>query len=312
MSSATTHDPVMLEETLAGLNIIPNGIYIDGTFGRGGHAAAILERLGSDGRLICFDKDPEAIAFARMHYGDDKRVILYQACFSEMAKITEELNIKHKVNGILLDLGVSSPQLEDGARGFSFMREGPLDMRMDPMQGVSAQEWLSVASQSEISYVLKKYGEESSAKRIAKIICQTRLSKPITTTVELANIVAASIPAKKWKRHPATKTFQAIRIHINQELEALDKILLTSAEAILAPKGRLALISFHSGEDRKVKHYFRSHSRVTLPRGVAIPEHKLTTALNWIVKRQRASLQEVERNPRSRSATLRVAEKNLI
>lgn len=298
----------MLQEIVEALDILPGGIYVDGTFGRGGHAQAILERLNEQGTLICFDKDPEAIAYGRERFQNDPRVLFYQTCFSKLDKIVSSAGLSGKINGVLLDLGVSSPQLDHAHRGFSFMREGPLDMRMDPTQGISAALWLNEATQSEIEFILRKYGEEPLAKRIARQIIEHRAMKPITTTTALADIVAKATPAKKWCRQPAAKTFQAIRIHVNQELEAIDEVLI-AAQAILAPKGRLAMLSFHSLEDRKVKQYFRSQSRITLPSGVAIPEKDLTTPLKWVIKRQRACPLEIAQNPRSRSATLRVAEK---
>ncbi len=302
------HQPVMLHEALQGLNIVPDGIYIDGTFGRGGHSFEILERLNSNGKLICFDKDPEAIAHGQKRFGDDNRVQFYQACFSDMSRVIRECGVDKKVNGILLDLGVSSPQLEEASRGFSFMRDGPLDMRMDPSSGISAAKWLNHASADDIIHVLRKYGEESFAKRIARNILEARIQKPITTTLELANIVSKSVPYKKIGQHPATKTFQAIRIYINQELQAIEKAL-NDVWQMLAPQGRLAIISFHSLEDRTVKQFFRDHSKVKVPRGLAIPEKDLISPLEWIIKRQRPTLDEVGQNQRARSATLRVAQK---
>ncbi len=302
------HHPVMLDEALQGLDIIPDGIYIDGTFGRGGHSQGILKHLNANGRLLCFDKDPQAVHFGKQRFEDDKRVTFYQACFSDMYRIAKEQCIDKKVNGILLDLGVSSPQLEEAERGFSFMREGPLDMRMDPLTGISAAKWLNSASSDDIIMVLRKYGEESFAKKITRNILEARSKKPISTTLELANIVAKSVPYKKIGHHPATKTFQAIRIYINQELQAIDG-LLNDAWSLLAPLGRLAIISFHSLEDRKVKQFFREHSRVSVPKGLAIPEKDLRSPFEWIVKRQRPSMDEVGQNLRARSATLRVAKK---
>lgn len=298
----------MLNEALQGLNIIPDGIYIDGTFGRGGHSEAILQHLNDDGRLLCFDKDPQAVYFGKQRFQSDPRVSFYHACFSDMYRIAKEQKIDKKVNGILLDLGVSSPQLDEAERGFSFMREGPLDMRMDPLSGISAAKWLNHASSEDIITVLRKYGEESFAKRITRNIVEARAKKPISTTLELANIVAKSVPYKKIGQHPATKTFQAIRIYINQELQAIDGIL-NDAWELLAPMGRLAIISFHSLEDRKVKQFFREHSRVSVPKGLAIPEKELRAPFEWVVKRQRPSLDEIGHNLRARSATLRVAKK---
>jgi 16S rRNA (cytosine1402-N4)-methyltransferase len=304
------HQPVMLHEVLEGLAIIPDGIYVDGTFGRGGHSREILAQLNENGRLLCLDKDPEAIAYGQAHFGDDPRVSFHQICFSQLPKLAYTLGLTQKINGILLDLGVSSPQLDEAERGFSFMRDGPLDMRMDNTKGQSAQEWLQTADKKDIFVVLRRYGEEPFASKIAAKICEVRVETPIVSTVALAKLVADCIPMKfkKTPRHPATKTFQAIRLHINQELTALDT-LLAASQNLLAAKGRLAMISFHSLEDRRVKQYFSAHSKVTLPRGVAIPESELVAPLQWINKRQNASESETDENPRARSATLRVAEK---
>ncbi len=297
----------MLQEALEGLEIVPDGIYIDGTFGRGGHSQEILKRLNSNGRLICFDKDPQAVSYGKAILADE-RVTFHHACFSDMYRIAKEQRIDKKVNGILLDLGVSSPQLDEAERGFSFMREGPLDMRMDPLNGISAAKWLNHAKPEDITYVLKKYGEESFAKRITRNIVEARTKKPLSSTLELANIVAKSVPYRKIGQHPATKTFQAIRIYINQELQAIDQ-LLDDAWELLAPLGRLAIISFHSLEDRKVKQFFRDHSKVFVPKGLAIQEKDLCSPFEWVVKRQRPSIDEVTQNMRARSATLRVAKK---
>jgi 16S rRNA (cytosine1402-N4)-methyltransferase len=302
------HQPVLLQEVITALAIDPNGIYIDGTFGRGGHSGEILKHLNSQGRLICFDKDPAAIAYGRERFGHDLRVLFFQACFSELVKISKECEIYQKINGILLDLGVSSPQLDEDARGFSFRRDGPLDMRMDPTKGISASEWLNTAEDTEIAWVLKKYAEETHWKRITRKIVEIRQKKPITTTIELAELVAGCMPFIKNGRHPATKTFQGIRIHINQELQAID-VVLQDALLALVPQGRLAMISFHSLEDRKVKQFFRAQSKVTLPAGIAIPEKDLIAPMKWLIKRQCPEDNEIANNPRARSATLRVAQK---
>lgn len=305
------HHPVMLEEVIEALHIDPDGIYLDATFGRGGHSEAILERLSPKGRLICVDKDPEALAFGRAKWGNDPRVSFVQSCFSDIESVAQQFGIMHKINGILADCGVSSPQLDDPKRGFSFLRDGPLDMRMDPTQGISAREWLETASFQEMIYVFKVYGEEPFAKQIARKIEATRHEHPITTTHQLAELVKSCVPVKKTHRHPATQVFQAIRIHVNQELEAIEKILM-AAPSVLALEGRLALLSFHSLEDRIIKRFFRQQSKVALPRGVAIPEKELKAPLEWIIKRQRPSEEEVSSNPRARSATLRVAKKSLV
>lgn len=306
--TTTQHLPVMLDEALKGLEIVPDGIYIDGTFGRGGHSQEILKSLNAQGKLLCFDKDPQAIEFGKRRFSEDKRVSFHQACFSDMYRIAKDHHIHQKVNGILLDLGVSSPQLDEAERGFSFMRDGPLDMRMDPTSGISAAKWINSAKSDDIIYVLRKFGEESFAKKIVRNIIEARTKKPISTTLELANIVAKSVPFKKIGQHPATKTFQAIRIFINQELQAVD-LLLNDAWQLLAPQGRLAIISFHSLEDRKVKQFFRENSKVYVPKGLAILENELRSPFEWIIKRQRPSTDEIGQNLRARSATLRVAKK---
>lgn len=309
MTENYAHLPVMLHEVIEALQIVPNGIYIDGTFGRGGHSRQILKHLNQDGRLICLDKDPQAIAFGQSDLGEDKRVSFFQTCFSQLSNVVEQCGIKRQINGILLDLGVSSPQLDEASRGFSFMKEGPLDMRMDTTRGFTASDWLNHAELKDIAFIIKKYGEEPFAKRIARKIGEIRTERPITTTSELATLVASCLPRPKNHRHPATKTFQAIRIHVNQELEAVEKVL-NVAQEVLAPKGRLAMISFHSLEDRIVKQYFRDKSRIRLPPGVSIPEKDLFTSFKWIIKRQRPTETEIESNQRARSAQLRVAEKS--
>lgn len=311
MTIATSHQSVMLQEAIEALNITPQGIYIDATFGRGGHSHEILQRLSEQGRLFCLDKDPQAIAFGQTLFGQDKRVTLVHQCFSRLSKMAQQNRIAMKVDGILLDLGVSSPQLDEASRGFSFMRDGPLDMRMDTTRGISARDWVNTASQEDIIYILKRFGEETFAKKIAKSIAEVRSQKAIETTHELAQIVERCIPRKKIGRHPATKTFQAIRIHINQELQAIEQILNAAME-VLAPGGRLAVISFHSLEDRMVKQFFNGQSKVKLPKGIALPEKDLVTPFKWVIKRLRPSNEEIMLNQRSRSATLRVAEKNTL
>lgn len=309
MTNKPLHQSVMLDETLEALNIIPAGIYVDATFGRGGHSQEIVKRLNEAGKLFCLDKDPQAIEFGQARFKEDKRITFVHRCFSDLLQVAKQYQIEKKVNGILLDLGVSSPQLDEAERGFSFMRDGPLDMRMDTTQGMSAKEWINTATQEEIVFVLKRYGEEPFAKRIAKNIIETRTKQSIETTSSLAELVARCVPHKKIGRHPATKTFQAIRIHINQELQAIEEVL-NAATSLLAPGGRLVIISFHSLEDRMVKQFFNGQSKVKLPKGIAIPEKELVTPFKWVIKRQRPSENEVDLNQRARSATLRVAEKN--
>lgn len=310
MSTCNAHQPVLLHEVIDALNIDPTGIYVDATLGRGGHAQAIVERLGKEGRLIGFDRDPDAIAYVKTRFEHDPRVTLIQGCFSDMQASLERLGVLKKVNGILIDCGVSSPQLDDPARGFSFMREGPLDMRMDPTKGICAKEWLANASVEEMIRVFKEYGEEPFAKRIARNLVESRKTTPFISTTQLANSIKACVPFQKHHRHPATQVFQAIRIHVNQELDEIAKVLTVASQA-LALEGRLAIISFHSLEDRLVKRFFQAQTKVNLPKGVAIPEKDLIAPMEWVVKRQRASEGEVAENPRARSATLRVVKRKL-
>ncbi len=290
------------------MNIKPDGRYIDGTFGRGGHSAAILACLGDDGRLLAFDKDPQALQTARDKFSHDPRFRIVQDSFANLTQhITEQQ--WEGVDGILLDLGVSSPQLNDAGRGFSFRKEGPLDMRMDPSQGISAAQWLTEASEKEIARVLKEYGEERFAKRIARAIVKARDEQPITTTKQLSEIVAAANPAWEKGKDPATRTFQAIRIHINRELDDL-RACLSQVADVLNPGGRLVVISFHSLEDRIVKQYMRKQSRGDeFPPDLPVMQSQLKPVMKLIGKAQRPSDKEVAENPRARSSVLRIAEK---
>ncbi|MEW6647767.1 MAG: 16S rRNA (cytosine(1402)-N(4))-methyltransferase RsmH [Pseudomonadota bacterium] len=304
------HKPVLLAEVLAALRVQPAGIYLDGTFGRGGHAAEILAQLGPQGRLLAVDKDPQAVMVARERFGADARFAIERGSFTALGRHVAERGWVGKVDGILLDLGVSSPQLDEAGRGFSFRLDGPLDMRMDPESGMSAAEWLAQAAEEEIARVLKEYGEERFAKRIARAIVQARVQTPITRTAQLQEIVARANPAWEKGKDPATRAFQAIRIFINRELEDLDDFLAQSVE-LLAPGGRLAVISFHSLEDRRVKQFIRYQQRgEELP-----PDLPLTQAQLWqprlraVGKKIVAGAEEVAANPRARSAVLRVAEK---
>lgn len=309
MADAYEHRPVLLDEVLEALNIRPDGIYLDGTFGRGGHSAAILERLSENGRLLAMDKDPQAIAVAQNRFAGDRRFSIVRGSYTMLGQEIEQRGWKGRVDGILLDLGVSSPQLDDPSRGFSFRHDGPLDMRMDPDSGQSAAEWLAEASESDIAMVLKEYGEERFAKRIARAIVRERTQAPITTTARLAKIVAEANP--KWERdkHPATRSFQAIRIFINAELEELEQVLAQSVE-VLAPGGRLAVISFHSLEDRRVKRFIRDEVRGgEFPPGLPVTDAQLNRRLRAVGKDIRAGEAELAVNPRSRSAVLRVAER---
>jgi 16S rRNA (cytosine1402-N4)-methyltransferase len=309
MKTPLEHRPVLLEEALEALNIRPDGIYLDGTFGRGGHSAAILEHLNENGRLLAMDKDPQAIAVAQSRFGGDSRFSIVRGSYTMLGQEVEQRGWKGKVDGILLDLGVSSPQLDDPGRGFSFRHDGPLDMRMDPESGISAAEWLAEAGEAEIAQVLKEYGEERFARRIARAIVRERDQAPIATTARLAKIVAEANP--KWERdkHPATRSFQAIRIFINAELEELEQVLEQSVE-MLAPGGRLALISFHSLEDRRVKRFIRDEARGgDFPAGLPVTEAQLRRRLRAVGKDIRAGEAELAQNPRARSAVLRVAER---
>lgn len=259
VSPATEHTPVLLEEALEGLAVREDGAYLDGTYGRGGHARAILGLLGENGRLVAIDRDPEAVAAARRDLGADPRVRIEQGNFAEMGAISATAGIEEGFDGILLDLGVSSPQLDVPERGFSFLAEGPLDMRMDPSLSVSAADWVNSASEREIGDVIKRFGEDRFARRIARAIVARRREEKIETTRQLADLVASAVPAREPGKHPATRTFQAIRIHINDELGALAKALDEAIDC-LKVGGRLCVISFHSLEDRIVKRFMRHNA----------------------------------------------------
>ena len=301
------HAPVLLDETLAGLAIRPDGMYVDATYGRGGHARAVLARLGVGGRLVVCDRDPEAIASAQRDIGNDPRVRIHHATFDRIVELVGPA----AADGVLLDLGVSSPQLDDPARGFSFLRDGPLDMRMDPGGGPSAADFLGTASESEIARVIMEYGEERFARRIARTVVAARARAPLATTHALADLVSAAIPARSREpgKHPATRTFQALRIHVNRELELLERGL-DAALAALKADGRLAVISFHSLEDRRVKRFMRTHALGDpVWRGMPNVPPAARPLLELVGKAQHAGPGEVARNPRSRSAVLRVARK---
>jgi 16S rRNA (cytosine1402-N4)-methyltransferase len=309
--SGSAHVPVLLGPVLEGLRILQKGVYVDGTFGRGGHARAILERLGAGGRLISIDRDPQAIAGAEPDLLDDTRFELIRGELGQLETIVEERGLKGRVNGILLDIGVSSPQLDDAARGFSFRFDGPLDMRMDPESGVSAAEWLSDVSERELKATLRRYGEEPNAARIAHAIVAARGHRSIETTGELAAIVRKAAPAgaRASRIDPATRTFQAIRIVINDELGQLEAAL-DAALRLLCAGGRLCVITFHSLEDRIVKRFMREHSRDAAPyRGLPDVPAQFRAALRLIGKPITASPEEVASNPRARSARLRIAER---
>jgi 16S rRNA (cytosine1402-N4)-methyltransferase len=310
-TSAFTHQPVLFREVLDALQVRPDGIYVDGTFGRGGHAAAILEQLGEKGRLVVMDKDPQAIAHARQQHGDDTRVTIIHDDYSQMADRIDELGLREQVDGVLLDLGVSSPQLDDATRGFSFSQNGPLDMRMNPQQGQSAAEWLMSASEKEIADVLWQFGEERFSRRIARKIIEYRQQQPIIDTATLASIIAECVPAHKEKKHPATRSFQAIRIKVNAELEHITKVLENIFEVVKIG-GKVLVISFHSLEDRLVKRFFKQYSTPPkLPRGLPLRQQDMNfdLRLRTIGKAIKAGADEIKHNARSRSAVLRIAER---
>ena len=309
MTQEFTHQPVLLAEVLTGLSIKPDGIYVDGTFGRGGHAGAILAVLGPEGRLLAMDRDPQAIRSAEQQFGDDPRFEIEQGAFTMLSNMIAQRQLQGRVNGLLLDLGVSSPQLDDASRGFSFSEDGPLDMRMDPASGISAAKWLETASESEISRVLKTYGEERFSRRIARSIVETRHESPLQTTRQLAGLVAAAVPVREKNKHPATRSFQAIRIFINSELDEIAAVLDQVIE-VLAPQGRLAVISFHSLEDRIVKRFIRDEYRgEQAPLEFPLAGMDYVPRLKPVGKAIRAGEAELNVNPRARSAVLRVAER---
>ena len=313
--SSAEHSTVLLHETVEGLALKENGIYIDGTFGRGGHSRLILSKLADNGKLIAIDRDPKAVAEAKKI--QDPRFHIEHNTFSEILPICEKLGLVGKIDGILLDLGVSSPQLDDAARGFSFMKDGPLDMRMDNSQGLSAAEWLQQVSEQDLAWVLKTFGEERFAKKIAKAIVDYNKSavqnggECLTRTLQLAELIAQTVPFKDKHKHPATRSFQAIRIFINAELDELEKVL-ASALAVLALGGRLSIISFHSLEDRMVKHFMRKQSQgEAIPKGLPLREDQIqrNQRLKVIGKAIMPSEDEIAQNSRARSAVLRIAER---
>ena len=310
--SSNEHVPVLLGPVLEGLDIKKDGCYVDGTFGRGGHSGEILKRLGSNGRLIGIDRDPDAIASAPKALLDDPRFELIRGESAQLKKLVGDRDLCGKIDGLLFDLGVSSPQLDEAHRGFSFMRDGPLDMRMDPDSGTSASDFLQHVEQKDLIRVLRQFGEETHASRIARAICDTRDVSPITTTKQLATIVESAVPAKvrAQKKHPATKTFQAIRIAINEELQQLEALLEQSVD-VLKERGRLCVISFHSLEDRMVKRFIRNaSSEPEQYRGMPSMPDELRPKLSTVGKVIVASDEEIQLNRRARSARLRIAERN--
>lgn len=303
------HITVLLGEAVDALITDPSGVYIDGTFGRGGHSGLILKSLSEKGRLLAIDKDVSAIETAAAKFGDDQRFEIAHDSFASLETLINTRGLVGKVSGILLDLGVSSPQLDEAERGFSFMNDGPLDMRMDQTRGESAADWVNRADEDEIVFVLREYGEEKFAKRMARAIIAERIKKPFTRTSHLAEVVKEANPAWEKGKHPATRAFQAIRIHINRELADLEAVLAQSVK-VLAPGGRLVVISFHSLEDRLVKRFIRQQEQGDpVPRGLPIRDEQLNKTMRSLTKALKASDEEVNQNVRSRSAVMRVAEK---
>jgi 16S rRNA (cytosine1402-N4)-methyltransferase len=303
------HQAVLAQEAIDALNVRADGIYVDGTFGRGGHSQLILERLGPQGRLIAMDRDPQAAAAAAQI--DDPRLTFVHTNFASLSRALDDAGAA-AVNGMLFDLGVSSPQLDEPERGFSFRHDGPLDMRMDPTQGMSAADWLAGAEEQQIRGVIHDYGEERFAKQIAAAIVDARRREPIVRTRQLAELVAQAVRTREPGQDPATRTFQALRIHVNRELEEVS-VMLPQAVARLAPQGRLAVISFHSLEDRIVKRFLQSAARPEMPRRLPLKASEMPQPMLKLLGRAtRASSEETTRNPRARSATLRVAERTAV
>ncbi|PKM25395.1 MAG: 16S rRNA (cytosine(1402)-N(4))-methyltransferase [Gammaproteobacteria bacterium HGW-Gammaproteobacteria-13] len=311
MTSNFRHITVLLDEAVEGLAVRANGCYLDGTFGRGGHSRLILEKLGPDGRLLGFDKDPLAIATGNALAAEDGRFVVVQRSFAELAAELAQRALGGQVSGILLDLGVSSPQLDDAERGFSFMNDGPLDMRMNPDAGVSAADFIASAGEEEIARVFKEYGEERFAKRMARAVVLRRVEQPFTRTADLAQVLTVANPAWEKGKNPATRAFQGLRIYINNELGDLESGLDAALEN-LEVGGRLVVISFHSLEDRIVKLFMRKHAKGEmdkLPRDLPIIPKAFEPRLKLIGKPVFASEAELAANPRSRSAVMRIAEK---
>jgi 16S rRNA (cytosine1402-N4)-methyltransferase len=306
---AGAHTAVLLPQVLAALHIRASGTYMDATFGRGGHAGAIVEKLIADGRLLCLDRDSVAVAEARVRFAADPRVTIFLAPFSALRACADQVRSGLKFDGILFDLGVSSPQLDAAARGFSFMHDGPLDMRMSQDEGVSAADVVNGASEAELVRIFREFGEERMAPRIARAIVADRRTRPFKRTLELAELIARVARTRERHKHPATRVFQALRIHVNRELEELESGLDAALER-LAPEGRLAVISFHSLEDRLVKQFMRRHS-LTDPMYAGLPNipARARPKLKVVGKSIQPQPEETARNPRARSARLRIAER---
>lgn len=303
------HTTVLLHEAVDALLIDPAGLYVDGTFGRGGHSAELLSKLSEQGSLIAIDKDPQAIEVGEAKFSEDSRIALVHGTFADLNSIVSKMDRAGDVSGVLLDLGVSSPQLDQAERGFSFLRDGPLDMRMDTSKGLSAAEWIADADEQEIARVIKEYGEERFARRMARAVVAERAKSPILRTVQLANILAAAHPAWERGRHPATKAFQAIRIFINRELDDLEDLLSQVIDS-LKVGGRLVVISFHSLEDRRVKRFIRDQEQgIKLPKNLPVRDVDRGVRLVKVGKAIKPTQGEVGGNVRSRSAVMRVAER---
>jgi 16S rRNA (cytosine1402-N4)-methyltransferase len=303
------HVPVLVREVLQGLSIRPEGIYIDCTFGRGGHSSAILEQLGKKGKLFVFDKDPDAIEVAQQLSSTDNRVQCFHSAFSNIINCLKEFELLGTIDGILFDLGISSPQINMPERGFSFNLDGNLDMRRDTTTGMSASTWINRATVEEITHVLKVYGEEKFSRRIARAIDEARVEQPISTTHELSRIIISAIPVHDKNKHPATRTFQAIRIYLNNELDELAKGLIQAFD-LLQTNGKLVVISFHSLEDRIVKRFMREYSKNDpYPNEIPVTIDMIKPRLKILGKAIKPCKSEIMSNPRARSARLRIAEK---
>ena len=303
------HKTVLLDEAVEAMLVDPSGLYVDGTFGRGGHSAELLSRLSDEGQVIAIDKDPQAISAGQKRFERDKRLTMIHGSFADLAEIVEQAGKHGTVSGVLLDLGVSSPQLDQPQRGFSFLKDGPLDMRMDTTQGISAAEWIAAADEAEIARVIKEYGEERYARRMAAAVVRARNEKPITRTLELAQILSEAHPAWERGKHPATKAFQAIRIFINRELADLEALLSQIIDC-LKVGGRLVIISFHSLEDRRVKRFIRDQEQgIRLPKNLPIRDIERGIRLIKVGKPIKPANSEIHSNPRARSAVMRVAER---
>jgi 16S rRNA (cytosine1402-N4)-methyltransferase len=303
------HQTVLLEEAVDAVITDPDGFYVDGTFGRGGHSRLILKRLSAKGTLLVIDKDPQAVAIAEALAASDERVIVGRGSFADLKRFLAERQYTGQVQGVLLDLGVSSPQLDDPQRGFSFMQDGPLDMRMNPQAGQSAAQWLRTAAEEEIARVIYEYGEERFSRRMARAIVAVRQNQEITSTLQLAEIIKQANPAWEKHKHPATRAFQGIRIFINNELDDLERALVAILE-VLAVGGRMVVISFHSLEDRIVKQFIQKQVRGDdYPAGVPVTKYQMKPRLKAIGKALKSGSSERDDNVRSRSAVMRVAEK---